>query len=412
MEKYTVIIPVKDSGDTIGFTLETCLRQTYDNFYIVVSDNFSSDRTREIVESLQDPRLSYVNTGRRVSMAENFDFALSHVVDGYVMFIGGDDGLLPGAIEYVNEIVQRYSVTAVSCRWAHYVWPNFPDDSISGDLKLCGFGNETHLRGGVEIRRSDTWLAKTLSYQSLYVYDLANLYYGFVHRDVINMSVVDGVYFRSITPDAYGAYATTLSVDTYAFSYRPFCICGASGKSNGASAFNEKTKGDEVAKFVVENVLPVHKDFVFCPSLEILATETLFQFLDVFPEQRSKVKIDIALMLSKAKSSVNSKTRAEVFSAIEKMAAIHGVRFPLAEPRASAELCSFVGRVGRQVHAVWSGFFGFLGVKKSTRIGVGNISEASTILGFLFQLNNGVKPDRGYSVFFRRVISFLRRVKK
>ena len=46
---------------------------------ILVSDNFSKDSTEEVVGDIRDPRIRYVNTGKRVCMSHNWEFALSNV---------------------------------------------------------------------------------------------------------------------------------------------------------------------------------------------------------------------------------------------------------------------------------------------------------------------------------------------
>ena len=412
MEKYTVIIPVRDSAETIRYTLETCLRQNYENFEIVVSDNFSSDDTRSIIESVKDHRIRYINTGRRVSMSENFDFALSHVEDGYIMFIGGDDGLMPGAIEYVNDIVTRTGAKAVSGRWSHYIWPNFPDAELSGSIKVCGFGHNTHLNGGIEMREPAEWLRKTLDFNTHYIYELANLYYGFVHRSIINKSIKDGIYFRSVTPDAYAAFATTSNLDSYAFSYRPFCICGASGKSNGASAFHEKSKADESQKFSAENTLPIHKDIVYCPSLEVIIAEAFTQFSDAFPEKTEQLRVNYELMLKKALSSINSKTKEEVLRAVEQMAAQHKLSLPMATQLQRDGLILKARKIIPHLKVMASGFSDYVGIRKSQDIYINDISEASTVLGLFVQINNGVKFETVQSQFFNRLNSYISRVGK
>lgn len=315
MEKYTVIIPTRDRAETLEATLRTCLRQTYENFEIIVSDNCSSDNTKNIVACLNDSRIKYVNPGKRLSMAGNFEFALGHATDGFVMFIGSDDGIMPGAINYVNSIVDTYKVDAVSCRQASYVWPNFPDASIAGRLI---FGS---VRNDIEIRRASEWIEKTLAYRVQYCFDLPNLYCGFVHRRVINKAIKDGKYFRSITPDAYSAFATALFVDRYAFSHKPFSIAGASVKSNGASAMHPVANNAEAAKFHVENDIEFSDGFVNCPSYEIILTETFAKLSDAFPELCNKYHIDYEAMLRTALANTNARTRDEIGKAVSKMAA-------------------------------------------------------------------------------------------
>ena len=74
--KVTVIIPTRERRETLEKSLLTVTSQNYDNLQIIVSDNFSHDRTEEFVRSVKDERLRYLNTGARISMSANWEFAL------------------------------------------------------------------------------------------------------------------------------------------------------------------------------------------------------------------------------------------------------------------------------------------------------------------------------------------------
>ena len=56
---FTVIIPTKDRAKYLFHTLRTCTIQDYDNLEIIVSDDGSTDNTREVVEEAasKDPRV-------------------------------------------------------------------------------------------------------------------------------------------------------------------------------------------------------------------------------------------------------------------------------------------------------------------------------------------------------------------
>ena len=103
--KFTVIIPTRERPDTLKWALKTCTTQDYDNFEVIVSDNFSQDETRRVVEDAKDPRVRYLNTGKRISMTANFEFGLSHATGDYVCFIGDDDGLLPNALAELAQLL-------------------------------------------------------------------------------------------------------------------------------------------------------------------------------------------------------------------------------------------------------------------------------------------------------------------
>lgn len=315
MEKYTVIIPTRDRAETLEATLRTCLRQTYGNFEIIVSDNCSNDNTYEIVTGFKDPRIRYIKTDRRLSMSGNFDFSLQHVDDGFVMFIGDDDGLMPDAVNYVSEVVERYKVLAVTSSPAVYLWPSFVDKSRAGSLSYNSF------KDVVEIRRPDKWIRKTLAFECHYCSDLPNLYYGFVHKEIINKGCKDGIYFRSITPDAYSAFASALFLKEYAYSNRSFVLPAMSAKSNGASQLQSKGNSNESEKYLSENDIPLAAGFVFCPSIEVVLAETFAKLAETFPEKCAEYRIDYRKMLENSLAGRNPRTAEAVISAVKQMQA-------------------------------------------------------------------------------------------
>lgn len=382
MEKYTVIIPTRDRAETLGATLRTCLRQTYRNYEIIVSDNCSCDNTRAIVEQINDPRVRYINPGRRLSMSGNFEFALGHVDDGFVMFIGADDGILPDAVEYVNALVKKYKVDAVSCRQASYVWPDFVDKNIAGQLSFGGW------RSDVEIRYSKEWLRKTLEFGVHYCFDLPNLYCGFVHKRIIDRAYKDGRYFYSITPDAYSAFATAIFTEKYAFSHKPFSIAGASSKSNGASALNPSGDGIEAQKFYSENDISFADGFINCPSYEVILGEAFAKLADVFPEECSMYKIDYAAMLSCALKNANVKTAGEVRDAAVSMAKNFGV--DISETRCRTRLR------GKGFSDIYRAFTNMLSpsrvvaIPRSAEVGIRDVDDAALAAHMFHQRRKGV----------------------
>ncbi len=320
MEKYTVIIPTRDRAETLEFALKTCVNQEYANFQIIVSDNCSVDNTVEVVSRYSQPNVIYINPGRRVSMAENFEFALSHVDEGFVMFIGDDDGLIPGCIEYVAEIQKKYGVLAISGENAEYCWPNFPDPARKNLLK---WGSSYKC---LEIRSAAHWVRRCLEFKDIYTFDMPKLYHGFVHKSIIDKARCSGQYFNSITPDAYSAFATAFFIDKYAFSLRPFTIGGASGKSNGVSGIDPSGQGEESKKFFIENTIEFHPSYVSCASLEVYMAETFSQFADRFPKETSGFSVNIERMLRSAQANANGRTRSAVQGAVAEMSDLHGVK--------------------------------------------------------------------------------------
>jgi glycosyltransferase involved in cell wall biosynthesis len=159
------------------YTLKNALSQDYDQFQVLVSDNASGDDTREKVGSINDSRLKYVNTVRRVSMSKNWEFALSHVDMGWITVLGDDDAILPGTLGKVNNIINKTGTSAIRSNGCSYRWPGF-NDSNYGSLSIS-------LKRGYETRDSGQMLQKVLD-GKIHYNELPMLYNGgFISFDLV-----------------------------------------------------------------------------------------------------------------------------------------------------------------------------------------------------------------------------------
>ena len=399
MEKFTIVIPTRNNVHTLKHTINSCLRQEYPNFEIIISDNSSDDGTYEMVNSIKDKRIKYIKTPRSLSMTENFEFALSNTNEGYISFIGADDGLMPDAINYVNSLIIKYKVKSVCCQYASYNWPDAPLKD-SGKLMLNGLGI---YKNGYELRNSYEWIQRTIDFKtSQYVCELPSLYYGFVHRSVIDQCMKNGIYFHSITPDAYSAFVTSMNITDYIFSFTPFCIAGISGKSNGLS---QALNGELAQQFLKESAHPIHKEFVFSPAHEVILGEAFFQARDLFPEKCNGLHFNIHLMLKKAIMSAgsNSPISEYVFTSASLMAEKHGVSIK----EIKANKIDLYSRAFKKLKkGMLDSLFKYhwiVGFKKSTLFNINNIDEASIALGIVAKLNMSCKFETTLSAFISRV---------
>jgi Glycosyl transferase family 2 len=250
--KFTVIVPTRERADTLYHCLQTLVRQKYDNFEILVSDNFSRDNTEDVVRSICDSRIRYINTGRRVCMSRNFEFALSQVKDGWISFLGDDDGLLPNALTIANNVIRETGCKALSSKWHHFTWPNFNGVIPSNRLTI-------KTGRGYRIRNARAALRQSLKGRLDYL-ELPGVYLGgFAEYQTLDRLRDDcGHFFRSRAPDIYAAVALSLALDEYVHFSEPLSICGASAHSIGASQFNLSTNSSASAKYNAEEEIPFH----------------------------------------------------------------------------------------------------------------------------------------------------------
>ena len=56
----SVIMPVRNGERFLHEAIASILGQTYQDFELIIIDDYSSDRTPEILQSFQDPRISVI----------------------------------------------------------------------------------------------------------------------------------------------------------------------------------------------------------------------------------------------------------------------------------------------------------------------------------------------------------------
>jgi glycosyltransferase involved in cell wall biosynthesis len=113
MPKVSVIIPTYNYGRFLGEAIQSVLDQTFADFDLIVVDDGSTDKTREVVAGFKDDRIRYIyQENRGVSAAQNVGILASK--GEYVALLGADDVWLPEKLELqVNVLDSRPEVAAV-----------------------------------------------------------------------------------------------------------------------------------------------------------------------------------------------------------------------------------------------------------------------------------------------------------
>lgn len=246
---FNIIIPTRNRLETLRHSLKTILNQDYNNYRIIVSDNYSNDGTKDFVESLNSEKIEYFNTGRSLSMSSNYEFALSKIKEGFVILIGDDDGLLPSALKNINDIINKEKILAISSSTVFYYWPGA---SPYENLLMIPMG-----KVNIERRESTKFLKKVLNGDLDYS-ELPMLYTGgVVHSSLIEKAKnSENKFYNSFTPDVYSGIAIASVVNEYIRLEKPFAISGISKYSNGQSQLGSNKDASIAQTFFCENDIP------------------------------------------------------------------------------------------------------------------------------------------------------------
>ena len=96
----SVCIPVYRGEAFLAETIRSVLRQTYGNYELVVLDNASTDETRWIARSFDDPRIRIVTNTTTIPQPDNWRKAVELCRAPLVKLVCADDLLYPQCLEH------------------------------------------------------------------------------------------------------------------------------------------------------------------------------------------------------------------------------------------------------------------------------------------------------------------------
>src|ERR671932_114296 len=88
---FSIVLTTRNRANLLPFAVRSILAQSYTDFEIIISDNFSTDSTPDVAQSFGDTRIFYVRTPEALAMSESYRFALGHARGQYVTFLSDDD---------------------------------------------------------------------------------------------------------------------------------------------------------------------------------------------------------------------------------------------------------------------------------------------------------------------------------
>lgn len=95
----SICIPAYNAGRWIQQTIQSCLTDNVWPTEIVVSENYSTDDTAKVLEKLSvahPNKIRVVRPSQHLSMAMNWNFALTHARGEFVLLLSADDLLTKG----------------------------------------------------------------------------------------------------------------------------------------------------------------------------------------------------------------------------------------------------------------------------------------------------------------------------
>lgn len=95
----TVIIPTYNRAHFIKEAIDSVLNQSYQNFELLIIDDHSKDNTKEVIKSIEDPRVKYLLNNRSKGAQGARNTGLYSANGDWVALLDSDDVWLPTKLE-------------------------------------------------------------------------------------------------------------------------------------------------------------------------------------------------------------------------------------------------------------------------------------------------------------------------
>ena len=300
--KVSVIIPVKDRKEYLYHTLRTCMAQDYKNFEIIVADDASTDGTKEMVRIMaaKDSRLTLIDRPERIGMRDNFEDALSRIKEGYVMALGGDDGIMPRGI---SRMVTKFKETGANLMtWCppNYIYPM--EDYPNGHFSIYYKNNSHWVSSKDYLERQPRLLNYLADNECPMFYVKGAAHISLIEK--VKSRTKDGRFYSCPTPDGYSGIVLAGEVEKFYFSAESFTLYGGSPSSQGI-AYKRKDKkaienSIEFFKFSESKMMhPVLASQPYSPLMSLMTVDYLMTAKDLPGWNGDFPKIDFKDVLRK-----------------------------------------------------------------------------------------------------------------
>ena len=132
--KISIIIPMFNTEKYVGECLDSLFVQTFQDFEIIVVDDCSTDKSRDIVKNYQpkfEDRLRLIesekNSGSQPGIPRNLGISLA--TGKYLFFLDSDDALTETALEELYTLAENFQAEVVHCEKYFMI----PDENFTTD---------------------------------------------------------------------------------------------------------------------------------------------------------------------------------------------------------------------------------------------------------------------------------------
>ncbi len=230
MSLFSVMIPTLNRAHRLNDALQSVVAQDFGDYEIIVSDDCSSDNTRDVVRKFQDARIHYVRPASHLLMHDHWEFLRKHARGDYLLLLADDDCLVKNALSTLAQLVRSGMPSIVGFGNIEY---------YSNDYWVRALRNHIHIGQFTgEIISIDS---RTALYECFQLNPLPHYYpraSALIARSLVESIAAEvGRFFDYPNPEYVGFAMAYSMIEHYLFIDKPLIVLGRTPESLGPRYF-------------------------------------------------------------------------------------------------------------------------------------------------------------------------------
>ncbi len=155
----SVCIPVYNREMYIADAIDSVLKQSYQNFEIIIVDDGSTDQTFSILRKIKDARIRIYQNGENKGVVYSRNLCLNTAHGKYIATLDSDDLWMPDKLQKQVEFLESQPNYGVCGTWGLRRKPGQPDDiwsmaSTDAEIRTCMLWRCPIIHSSMMIRRT------------------------------------------------------------------------------------------------------------------------------------------------------------------------------------------------------------------------------------------------------------------
>jgi glycosyltransferase involved in cell wall biosynthesis len=233
--KVSIGLPVYNGENFLSQALDSLLGQTYSDFELVISDNGSTDRTKEISEAYaeRDKRVRYFRYETNRGAAWNFNNVFELSAGKYFKWAAHDDICAPELLERCVEVLE-HDPGIVLC--------------FAKTIQIDAHGRQEKKRDHFELPNIGSAKAHERFHDIVAIRHGCEAIFGVIRTDVLKQTPLIGNYIASdlILLAWLCTYGRFHELPDYLFFQREHATRSVKGNDHEVTAWFDPTRGKEI----------------------------------------------------------------------------------------------------------------------------------------------------------------------